>query len=128
MQHRNHPHSPTKVLGIVSKLLQGLPSSPEQTAIYYFPVAQSIAIKLAWKRKHHMKIGNVQELILACTDPLLALVSLTGRAMSVPATVVTDVQSVTTITFINVAAHSFGATPPYGLQGAVMPGGQAQTF
>jgi hypothetical protein len=48
--------------------------------------------------------------------------------MPVPATVVTDVQRVATVAFINVSAHSFGPASPYRLQGTAVPGGQAQTF
>jgi len=48
--------------------------------------------------------------------------------MPVPATVVTDVEPVATIAFINMPAHGLGPAPLYGLQGTVMPGGQAQVF
>jgi hypothetical protein len=84
-------------------------------------VAQGIAVKLAWEGKDQMKIRNVQEFILSCPNPFFAFVSLTGWAMSVPATVITDVQPVATIAFINVSAHSFCSAPPYGLQSTVMP-------
>jgi len=75
-----------------------------------------------------VKIGNVQKLVLPRTDPFFAFVPLTGGAMPVPATIVTDVQSVATIALVNMAAHGLGAAPPYGLQSAVMPRGRAQAF
>src|SRR5690606_18898827 len=118
MEYCNHPHSTAKMFGIVPKLLQGLPGSPEQTAVNYFAVAQSIAVKLAWKGKYQVKIGNVQEFAFPCPDPLFTFVPLTGWAMPVPATIVTDVQSVATIAFINMPTHGLGAAPPYGLQSA----------
>jgi hypothetical protein len=62
-----------------------------------------------------VKIGNVQEFIFSCPDPFFALVPLTGWTMPVPAAVITDVQFMATIAFINVPAHRFCPASSYGL-------------
>lgn len=79
-------------------------------------------IQLRRKSKHDMEIRHIEKFAFPRLYPCFTLVPLTGGAMPVSATIVTDVKFVAAITFIYMATHSRCTAPTDGVQGAPVPG------
>lgn len=68
-----------------------------------------------------MKIRHIEQFTFPCLYPLFTFMALTGRAMPVPATVVTDVEFISAIALIDMSAHSRGAAFTDGMKGTSVP-------
>jgi hypothetical protein len=98
-----------------TELYKGCPSRFEQAPKDYFWIGQGINVQLRGQGKHHMEIRHTQKFAFPHPYPCFSFMSLTGRAMTVPAAVVTDVEFMAAIALIYMSAHGRCPAPTDGM-------------